>query len=311
MPFTSGTFNPLHDFTDDAASATYKKVSSSRVDATLVDIADGLSKCMLKDGTQLPTANIPMNSKKFTGAADAAALQEFLTYNQVRNGSPNYLGTTGGSANAYTLTPSVALTAYVAGQIFAFLPHVTNTDASTLDISGLGVKNLFVNGAALQPAHLIAGRPYFALYDGTQFVILNPSRPAPKSFTAALIGTTTDPTYSTTLNSCFYRRFENTIRGTVRLILTGVTGGSGTARLRLTGLPAVLSGTQYTGPALVSFRDGTALSGAASMGAYVLAGTDPAEIVLAKAVAGGTTGIEVSECGSDPNLFLAFEYEAA
>lgn len=47
-------------------------VAGTAIDATvfntlMTDIASGLSTCLLKDGTQTPTANIPMGNYKFTG----------------------------------------------------------------------------------------------------------------------------------------------------------------------------------------------------------------------------------------------------
>jgi hypothetical protein len=83
-------------------------------------------------------------------------------------------GTAGGTANALTLTPSTALTAYTAGQVIAFLPASNNTGAVTVNISALGTKDITKNGTiALTANELVAGKVQFAIYDGTQFQLIN------------------------------------------------------------------------------------------------------------------------------------------
>jgi hypothetical protein len=83
-------------------------------------------------------------------------------------------GTDGGGADAYTLTPTTTLTAYSTKMLVEFTPNATNTGASTLNISGLGTKNIYsVAGAALTAGELVSGRYYLAAYDGTHFRLLS------------------------------------------------------------------------------------------------------------------------------------------
>src|SRR5579885_2646131 len=56
--------------------------------------------------------------------------------------------TSGGSANAQTLTYGVAPAAYIQGQRYTFVAGFTNTGACTLNVNGLGAKNIFRAGAA-------------------------------------------------------------------------------------------------------------------------------------------------------------------
>jgi hypothetical protein len=78
--------------------------------------------------------------------------------------------TDGGIVNAYTITPVNALPSYGLRMLVVFSPTITNTGASTLNISGLGAKALTsVDGSALVSGDLIVGSIYTALYDGTQF----------------------------------------------------------------------------------------------------------------------------------------------
>lgn len=88
-------------------------------------------------------------------------------------------GTTGGSATAYTATPSPAIAAYAANQIFAVFIHTTNTTTSpTINVSTLGAKNLKkqIGGSKVNPAVGDLQANTFALigYDGTDAIIINP-----------------------------------------------------------------------------------------------------------------------------------------
>lgn len=83
-------------------------------------------------------------------------------------------GVDGGVADAYTLTPAVALPAYGTKMLTVFSPTVTNTTASTMNVSGLGVKNLrSVSGAALVAGDLVAGGIYVAIYTGVEFRLMS------------------------------------------------------------------------------------------------------------------------------------------
>lgn len=83
-------------------------------------------------------------------------------------------GTDGGAANAYTLTPATALTAYSTKMLAVFVPNANNTGAATLNISGLGAKPILsVSGVALTSGDLTAGRYYTVFYDGANFRLDN------------------------------------------------------------------------------------------------------------------------------------------
>ena len=87
-------------------------------------------------------------------------------------------GTTTGSANAYVLTPTTALTAYVAGLTARVVLSFTNTGAATLNISGLGAKSIKDQaGTALVANAMVSGQEADLVYDGTNFVLLNPAVP--------------------------------------------------------------------------------------------------------------------------------------
>lgn len=83
-------------------------------------------------------------------------------------------GVDGGAANAYTLTPAQQLLAYSTKMLAVFVPTAGNTGATTLNISGLGAKEVVsVAGVPLVAGDLTAGRFYTAFYDGTRFRLDN------------------------------------------------------------------------------------------------------------------------------------------
>ena len=67
-------------------------------------------------------------------------------------------------------------TAYVAGMTLSFIPVNANTGAVTIDVDGLGAKNIYVGSAtALSGGELVAGRIASVEYDGTRFQLYQSS----------------------------------------------------------------------------------------------------------------------------------------
>ncbi len=80
-----------------------------------------------------------------------------------------------GTANTYVASLSPALTTYTVGQIAIVLISNTNSGASTLNLNGLGAKNILrTNGATPFAGDLVSGMIAYLVYDGTNFQILNP-----------------------------------------------------------------------------------------------------------------------------------------
>lgn len=102
--------------------------------------------------------------------------------------TPTWMGTSGGSANAYTLTPTVALAAYTTGQAFRFLSSFGNTATATLNISALGAKNIVrFDNTTLQQFDIPNGTLVDVVYDGTSFRLLTATSAAVTGFKNALI----------------------------------------------------------------------------------------------------------------------------
>lgn len=86
-------------------------------------------------------------------------------------------GTVGGTGNALTVTPTPAVPSYVQSMCVLFEPTSANTGATTINVSGLGAKDLkSVAGVALGAGELAIGALYVAVYDGTEFRLLGPTK---------------------------------------------------------------------------------------------------------------------------------------
>lgn len=88
MPYNgSGTFSLTYDWTTEQASSP---IEISKLDEQEADIAAGLSNCILRDGTGVPTSATPWNSQNLTGVGSLTAVS----------------GTFSGAVTATSLVPS-------------------------------------------------------------------------------------------------------------------------------------------------------------------------------------------------------------
>ena len=80
----------------------------------------------------------------------------------------NLISVTGTNTLIGTSVPPY--TAYAAGMTLSFIPTNTNTGAVTIDLDGLGAKNIYVGSSSpLSGGELVAGRIAQVEYDGTRF----------------------------------------------------------------------------------------------------------------------------------------------
>lgn len=151
--------------------STGDTISSTWANDTLSDIATALTNSIAKDGQTDPTANLPMATYKHTNVGNASARNQYAAACQVQDQGFTWCSTAGGTADAFTLTPSPAITAYSAGQLFVFLAVGTNTAAVTANVSGVGAKAVQFGGNALTAGAIQSGKLYAIRYDGTQFQV--------------------------------------------------------------------------------------------------------------------------------------------
>lgn len=86
------------------------------------------------------------------------------------------LPTSGGTANAQTITNTRQVAAWFPGMWVCWVPGFTSTAAMTISPDGLAAKNVFANGAAALAGMVVANVPAVGRYDGTQVNLINPQR---------------------------------------------------------------------------------------------------------------------------------------
>lgn len=159
MPWSGGAFtrdNGPHSgstcWASSAAAGT--GITTAEHDEHDQDLAAGISFCLNKDGSTVPSAHI----------------QYLATH--------SYVATTGGSSNNYTVTLSPAAVAYYGGMLIRASVNHTNSGASTLNVNGLGTRNILrKTGQALSGNELISGQFHEFLYDGTSFRLMSELQP--------------------------------------------------------------------------------------------------------------------------------------
>ena len=122
-----------------------------------------------------------------------------------------------GAANAYAIAPVPPITAYVTGQVVTLKPTHANTTASTINVNSLGTKNIkLLDGTDPVANNLLTAGTYIVIYDGTNFVLQNPSGAG-----------STQPTtqYLTSGSSATYTTPANCKKIKVRMIGSGGGGG--------------------------------------------------------------------------------------
>ena len=177
----SGTFVRTYDWTTDEGNGI--NIEASRMDTEDDGFATGLSTCITKDGQTTISANIPFNSKKITGFANGSARTDSIALGQVQDGTYQNLGTTGGSADTYTLSPSPSITTYTGfNGLYLIKINADNTGASTINISAVGAKDVKKFDGAGSKVDVEAGdlqqdQYYIISYDGTDIIVYNPEKP--------------------------------------------------------------------------------------------------------------------------------------
>lgn len=173
---TNGVYSGSGVWASDEAAAV--DIESARHDTHDQDLATGINSCIHKGGQNAATADLPMGGFKHTNVADATSLTNYGKVSQIQNGAYLWGGTSGGSGNAYTITCSPTPSAYAAGQAFRFIANHSNTGASTLNVNSLGAKDIKAFGGILaldgMLASILSGSLIEVVYDGTQFVFINP-----------------------------------------------------------------------------------------------------------------------------------------
>jgi len=159
---TNGVNTGTQVWQDDRDDGT--KIRADRHDTHDQDLSDGINACLAKNGENAATANLDVGGFIITNIGDGTADDDAASVGQVQSGASEYANDTG-VADAYSITLSPAITAYSAGQTFRFRAGNANTGASTLNVNGAGLRNIFLNESALSAGAIPAGSMVVVTYN--------------------------------------------------------------------------------------------------------------------------------------------------
>jgi hypothetical protein len=179
MPYSSGTFSRVHDFTTDRDAGI--KIQASRMDAEMDGIATALSTAILKDGTQTTTAVVPfafgisiVDNKAITLGTNSDIT---IQYDETTNDSLEIAAAVEGAALGIVLKSdqgddnadqhklsiadggTLTLASKISGSFVTYLTHTPNSTvaSSTLAVAGnltVGGNLTLGSGAELSEAEL-------------------------------------------------------------------------------------------------------------------------------------------------------------
>lgn len=132
------------------------------------DISAGMIGMLQYDGTEFQLIN-PAALPAITTAINTNIANQQI--NAFASGSDT------GTANAYAVALSPAITSYASGLAISFIVGNTNTaSASTLNVNGLGTKSVVLqDGSVPYAGALLAGAEVTCVYNGTSFQLKNPT----------------------------------------------------------------------------------------------------------------------------------------
>jgi hypothetical protein len=183
--------------------------------------------------------NIPTNALRFNGTTKAREKWNGSSWVECAGNERAFrpIVTTAGTQPTYTVTNTIAWTAYTAGDVLTVSIHSSNTGSSTINVDGLGAKTVKYMGNNLVGGELTA--KHVLVYDGTDFVLLNHGGGwATWTPTLSTNGVTLG---STAINTARYQRHGNRIDFIVDF--TGTCSGSASNELRFT--PPVAPAANY------------------------------------------------------------------
>ncbi len=123
-------------------------------------MSTALSTCILKDGTQTVTADIPMSGHKFTGMTAGTALDDSAMVHQIQTNGAAFAATdVTGTGDNILLTLSPAALVYTNGMEVTFKARAPNTTTPSVTVNSIagGAKLVnWPNGGNLLAADIVA-----------------------------------------------------------------------------------------------------------------------------------------------------------
>lgn len=238
MPFNgSGTFNRDNGVNSGASVWQNDRdgganILADRHDVHDKDIGDALTNCITKDGQTNPSADLPMNSQKHTGVANADGRTQYGVVGQLQDNAYLWGGTSGGSGVAYTITLAPAVTSLVTGMTVMFKSDKANTGNATLQVNATSATAIkTTTGFDVHENYFDTDTIVTCTWDGTNWITTNtPCGFA--SWTPTYAGSGSMTYTSVTTTTAVYQ--ANGSNCTFFLDAVGTTGGTPSTSLLAT-----------------------------------------------------------------------------
>lgn len=153
------------------------QIDASDVNTPFQDIETALNAVILRNGVADFTGNQSLGGYKLTSVGAGTAASDSVNLGQAQSSIVQHATAVAGTADAITATFSPPFTAYTANMKIRWTSGGANTvTAPTINVDGLGAKTIKQGaGAALAAGNLGAsGAIHEAIYNGTDFILLNP-----------------------------------------------------------------------------------------------------------------------------------------
>lgn len=159
-------------YTKTFTAVTLTEIESAPFNAQLDDLATEMTASLSRSsGTGAMSRNLPMGGNRVVDVGEATDRLDAPRAEQVLNNAFSSAVDTG-AADAYVITLAPVPDSYSTFMELWFSTSNTNTGASTINVNGLGVKNIKLDSATDVGAGAISTtKPNHIVYDGTQFIL--------------------------------------------------------------------------------------------------------------------------------------------
>lgn len=134
---TNGVFSGASVWLSDKNAGT--KIITSNHDFHDYDLAQGINATLTKDGTNSPSANLPMAGFRHTGVGTAQSTDQYAAASQVANNSMQWCGTATSTAGTmFSISNTFSGTSLTIGQRFQFIGTQASTASTYISVAGAG-----------------------------------------------------------------------------------------------------------------------------------------------------------------------------
>lgn len=181
---TNGTDAVTKDYADGLAIAGAPDASTSTKGITTMSVAPASAATPIAVGDNDPRVPTAGENNALVGNNTDVAVgsgNTFVTQTGLQHNAEKYAADAGAN-DTYVITLSPVPTSYTNGMVVYFKANTVNTGAATLKVNSLGAKTI-VKGVSttLADGDIAAGQFCTVIYDGTNFVLQNPT---PSSYTS-------------------------------------------------------------------------------------------------------------------------------